>query len=76
MSMQDYQTLTGPEHYRKAQRLVSPPRSGADPDPTEVAMAQVHALLALVSSVALFAAAAGAPVPNEWRTALSWDVKP
>ena len=62
--------MTGPEHYREAERLMAP-KPGTEartflPTPLEISLAQVHATLAL--------AAATAPRPPGYTAADAWRV--
>ena len=60
--------MTGPEHYREAERLLGvdaagPPHSKDMPDSGRVARAQVHAALALAAATAL-GGGEGPPAPD------------
>jgi len=61
--------MTGPEHYQEAERLIEDALSlndeGADMSP-HIAVAQVHATLALAAATALSDPDGGMPVPD-WR---------
>lgn len=58
--------MTGPEHYREAERLltVGVGQRGSDTDRICVAAAQVHATLALAAATALSDPNDGMPVPD------------
>jgi hypothetical protein len=68
--------MTGPEHYREAERLIekavhlSPAVDGADPELT--ALAQVHATLALAAATALHTAGVYLTLgtSESWRAAI------
>ena len=72
--------MTGPEHYREAERLIAAvTMDSTHPDgspvirsdePETIALAQVHATLALAASTAVMAIATGETTVDETR---AWD---
>lgn len=73
--------MTGPEHYREAERLLADARHDG-PDgvaylrPENIAAAQVHATLALAAATAMNDAQEGLPVSewNDWRATVGREV--
>jgi hypothetical protein len=69
--------MTGPEHYREAEKLLAAqyvPNSNvvhADADAEVIAMAQVHATLALAAATVSLPTDLGADDRDDWRTVLS-----
>lgn len=64
--------LTGPQHYEAAQQLVTP-KGPCNPNMDEIAMAQVHALLALtaiITTLAVADAKDAIALIGEWRRVL------
>lgn len=59
--------MTGPEHYREAERLLKNVKASSADEPKYLALAQVHATLALVASTAL---AADEALPEAWYEVL------
>ena len=63
--------MTGPEHYREAERLVNLAQNSEVFQQSATALAQVHATLALAAATALAREGAkGAPQPSKDRAAL------
>lgn len=62
--------MTGPEHYLEAQRLVV--NDGVSPPPADgdIAIAQVHATLALAAATAMAAYDQEGMVPDDFN---AWD---
>jgi hypothetical protein len=73
--------MTGPEHYREAERLVEEANRVGHEDPARgsgiLAAAQVHATLADAAATALNDADAGTPMPewHNWRVAAGYPAK-
>jgi hypothetical protein len=74
--------MTGPEHYREAEWLLQgstdvnkydPPHRvvAADASPEVIAVAQVHATLALAAATVSLPADLGADVTDDWQAVLS-----
>lgn len=70
--------MTGPEHYREAERLAAQANhytygDGADPEvgAAFAAEAQVHAILALVAAMIDFSTIPRTNATGQWRAALS-----